>query len=53
MASGEKLTLIKAYFRTSMLQERLVGLVTLSIEHDISGDIELMELVSTFDKVTA
>jgi hypothetical protein len=36
-----------------MLQERFVGLVTLSIEHDISGNIELMELVSTFDKMKA
>ena len=45
VASGErsfsKLKLIKTYLRTSMLQERLVGLATLSIEHDIAKDIEL------------
>ena len=54
MASGEKLKLQKTYCRTSMMLERLVGLVILAIiEPNISGDIELMELVSTFDKVTA
>ena len=57
VASGErsfsKLKLIKTYLRTSMLQERLVGLATLSIEHDIARDIELMELVSTFAKEKA
>lgn len=57
VASGErsfsKLKLIKTYLRTSMLQERLVGLATLSIEHDIARDIDLMELVSTFSKVKA
>ena len=57
VASGErsfsKLKLIKTYLRTSMLQERLVGLATLSIEHDIARDIELMKLVSTFAKVKA
>uniref|UniRef100_A0A0B7BN73 HAT C-terminal dimerisation domain-containing protein n=1 Tax=Arion vulgaris TaxID=1028688 RepID=A0A0B7BN73_9EUPU len=57
VASGErsfsKLKLIKTYLRTSMLQERLVGLATLSIEHDIAKVIELMELVSTFAKAKA
>jgi len=36
-----------------MLQERLVGLATLSIEHEIARDIELMELFSTFAKAKA
>ena len=36
-----------------MLQERLVGLATLSIEHEIARDIELMELVSRFAKAKA
>jgi hypothetical protein len=36
-----------------MLQERLVGLATLPVEHDIARDIELMELVSTFAKAKA
>ena len=57
VASGErsfsKLKLIKTYLRTPMLQERLVGLATLSIEHDIARDIEVMELVSAFAKVKA
>ena len=34
-------------------KERLVGLATLSIEHDIARDIEVMELVSAFAKVKA
>jgi len=41
--SFSKLKLIKTYFRTSMLQERLVGL-DISIEHDVARDIDLMEL---------
>ena len=36
-----------------MLQESLVGLATLSIEHDLARDIELMELVYTFAKAKA
>jgi len=36
-----------------MIQDGLVGLPTLSIEHDIARDIELMKAVSTFAKVKA
>ncbi|XP_074799593.1 zinc finger MYM-type protein 1-like [Natator depressus] len=54
-ASGErsfsKLKLIKTNMRTSMLQQRLVGLSTLSIEHDIARSIDLEELVSKFAKL--
>ncbi|XP_065264296.1 zinc finger MYM-type protein 1-like [Emys orbicularis] len=57
VASGErsfsKLKLIKTYMRTSMLQQRLVGLSTLSIEHDIARSIDLEELVSKFAKLKA
>ena len=57
VASGErrfsKLKLIKTYLRTSMLQERLVGLTILSIEHHIARDTELVELISKFARVTA
>ncbi|XP_065654528.1 zinc finger MYM-type protein 1-like [Hydra vulgaris] len=57
VASGErsfsKLKLIKTFLRTSMQQERLAGLATLSIEHEIARNINLMELVSTFAKTKA
>uniref|UniRef100_A0A452HJJ2 HAT C-terminal dimerisation domain-containing protein n=1 Tax=Gopherus agassizii TaxID=38772 RepID=A0A452HJJ2_9SAUR len=57
VASGErsfsKLKLIKTYMRTSMLQQRLVGLSTLSLEHDIAHSIDLEELVSKFAKLKA
>ncbi|XP_037743601.2 zinc finger MYM-type protein 1-like [Chelonia mydas] len=57
VASGErsfsKLKLIKTYMRTSVLQQRLVGLSTLSIEHDIACSIDLEELVSKFAKLKA
>ena len=43
----------KTYLQTSMLQERRVGLSTLSIEHEIARDIELMELISTFTEAKA
>ncbi|XP_024067329.2 LOW QUALITY PROTEIN: zinc finger MYM-type protein 1-like, partial [Terrapene carolina triunguis] len=57
VASGErsflKLKLIKTYMRTSMLQQRLVGLSILSIENDIAHSIDLEELVSKFAKLKA
>lgn len=57
VASGErsfsKLKLIKTYLRSSMTQERLVGLATLSIEQEIAQTIDLSELVSTFSKQKA
>ncbi|XP_069489004.1 zinc finger MYM-type protein 1-like [Ambystoma mexicanum] len=57
VTSGErsfsKLKLIKSYIRSSMMQERLVGLATLSIEHDIAQHIDIKNLVSTFAKIKA
>nr|XP_048695389.1 zinc finger MYM-type protein 1-like [Caretta caretta] len=57
VASGErsfsKLKLIKTYVRTSVLQQRLVGLSTLSTEHDIACSIDLEELVSKFAELKA
>jgi len=55
VATGErsfsKLKLIKTYIRSTMTQDRLVGLSTLSIEQDIAQTIDLNELVSTFSKL--
>lgn len=55
VATGErsfsKLKLIKTYLRSSMTQERLVGLATLSIEQELAQKIDLDELVSTFSKL--
>ncbi|XP_063819165.1 uncharacterized protein LOC135057201 [Pseudophryne corroboree] len=57
VVSGErsfsKLKLIKTYIRTSMMQERLVGLSLLSIEHEIAQKVDLKELVSKFAKLKA
>ncbi|XP_065650237.1 uncharacterized protein LOC136078394 [Hydra vulgaris] len=57
LASGErsfsKLKMIKTFLRTSMQQERLAGLATLSSENDIARNINLTELVSTFAKTKA
>jgi len=57
VATGErsfsKLKLIKTYIRSTMTQDRLVGLSTLSIEQDIAQTIDLTELVSTFSKLKA
>ncbi|XP_063806839.1 zinc finger MYM-type protein 1-like [Pseudophryne corroboree] len=57
VASGErsfsKLKLIKTYIRSSMMQERLVGLSLLSIEHEIAQKVNLKELVSKFAKLKA
>lgn len=57
VASGErsfsKLKLIKTYIQSTMTQDRLVGLSTLSIKQDIAQTIDLNELVSTFSKLKA
>ena len=55
VASGErsfsKLKLIKTYIRSTMTQERLQGLATLSVEQDLAKDIDLNELVTSFTKM--
>uniref|UniRef100_A0A8C5PM21 TTF-type domain-containing protein n=1 Tax=Leptobrachium leishanense TaxID=445787 RepID=A0A8C5PM21_9ANUR len=52
VATGErsfsKLKLIKTYLRSTMTQERLVGLATISIEHELAQTIDLKGAVSTF-----
>ena len=57
LASGErsfsKLKLIKTYIRSSMSQQRLVGLSMISIEHDIAKNIDLKQLVTAFAKQKA
>uniref|UniRef100_A0A674JYR2 DUF4371 domain-containing protein n=1 Tax=Terrapene triunguis TaxID=2587831 RepID=A0A674JYR2_9SAUR len=57
VASGEcsfsKLKLIKTYLRSTMVQERLVGFATMSIEHEIAGKLDLKELVTEFSKLKA
>lgn len=57
VASGErsfsKLKLIKTYLRTTMSQERLVGLATLSIEKEVANTLDLKEQVSSFAKMKA
>lgn len=57
VASGErsfsKLKLIKTYIRSTMLEQRLVGLATISIEHAQASALNLAELVKTFAKEKA
>nr|CAH7759974.1 unnamed protein product [Callosobruchus chinensis]CAH7765221.1 unnamed protein product [Callosobruchus chinensis] len=57
VASGErsfsKLKIIKSYLRSSMTQERLVGLATISIEQEIAQNIDLNGLVATFARQKA
>lgn len=52
VASGErsfsKLKLIKTYLRSSMSQERLVALATLSIENEEARDLNFQELIKSF-----
>jgi hypothetical protein len=52
VASGErsfsKLKLIKTYLRSSMSQERLSSLATLSNENSITQNLDFFELVKTF-----
>ena len=57
MASAEcsfsKLKLIKTYLRSTMLQSRLVGLATISIEHAEASAIDLKKSVTKFAKEKA
>jgi hypothetical protein len=46
--SFSKLKLIKTYLRSSMSQERLNGLATLSIEKDMLADIDVDVLINDF-----
>ena len=57
VASGErsfsKLKLIKTYLRSTMGQDRLVGLSTISIEAEIASALDIKHLVSQFAKQKA
>lgn len=46
--SFSKLKLIKSYLRSSMSQERLSGLATLSIKKDLIEKLDYNSLISTF-----
>ena len=46
--SFSKLKMIKNYLRTTMLQDRLVGLARLSIEHDLARTISFDTVISNF-----
>lgn len=52
VASGErsfsKLKLIKTYLRSTMSQDRLEGLATISIEHNIGSKLDVSNLIKTF-----
>ena len=52
VASGErsfsKLKLIKNYLRSSMAQDRLVGLAMLSIENDVAACLDYSDVVTKF-----
>lgn len=57
VASGErsfsKLKIIRNYLRSTMSQERLVGLSTVSIESEICDQIDYRELIADFAEVEA
>ncbi|XP_076043656.1 zinc finger MYM-type protein 1-like [Oratosquilla oratoria] len=57
VASGErsfsKLKLIKTYLRSTMLQQRLVGLATISIENVEASNLDLAKLVEKFASLKA
>ena len=46
--SFSKLKLIKSYLRSTMSQERLSGLVILSIEKEMLAELEFKNLISNF-----
>ncbi|KAK2442098.1 zinc finger MYM-type protein [Trifolium repens] len=51
--SFSKLKLIRTYLRSSMSQERLNGLATLSIENDMLTDIDVDVLINDFASQSA
>jgi len=46
--SFSKLKLIKSYLRSTMSQDRLVGLATMSIERAIAEELDLTEVIQDF-----
>ncbi|XP_046745549.1 zinc finger MYM-type protein 1-like [Diprion similis] len=57
VASGDrsfsKLKIIKNYLRSTMSQERLVGLSTISIESDLCESLDYDELIAEFARIKA
>ena len=51
--SFSKLKIIKNYLRSSMSQERLVGLALISIKSEISGSLEYDKLIKEFAEIKA
>jgi hypothetical protein len=51
--SFSKLKLIKAYTRSTMAQEKLTGLAIISIEHEISANLDVDTLIQTFARAKA
>ena len=51
--SISKLNLIKTYLRSTMSQDRLIAMATLSIEHDIAQSIEMNKIILSFSKLKA
>ena len=51
--SFSKLKLIKSYLRSTMIQDRHVGLVTLPIESELATSPNIKELASNFAKCKA
>ena len=51
--SFSKLKLIKTYIRSTMKQQRLVGLAFISIENELASTLDMSELVTKFAKEKA
>jgi hypothetical protein len=51
--SFSKLKLIKTYLRSTMSQDRLVGLATVSIEKKIAEELDMTEIIQDFASAKA
>jgi len=51
--SFSKLKIVKNYLRSQISQDRLVGLATISIENQISNDLDIDDLVKDFASAKA
>lgn len=51
--SFSKLKIIKNYLRSTISQDRLVGLATISIEHEIADNLDIDDLVKDFAALKA
>jgi len=48
-----KLKLIKKYLCSTISQERLTNLITISIEHEIANELETSKLIKQFIEIKA